>query len=188
VSDSEPVIITTPSSQAHRDLVGDQLGGGAHRAEEAVLRARRPAGEQQAVERERAEGEEVEDADRDVDSVEPEPVLDVAERQDRERDDPGEDHDGGGDREEEGDRRLRPEHLLPGELDDVGEGLAQSDGADPVGAVAVLEAADQLALGHGQDRHDREDAEEDHQRLDDHHPGRLDVIDLRQRQAHRFVT
>src|SRR4029453_1609017 len=34
--------------EAHRDLVGDELRRGAHRAEEAVLRARRPPPEQQA--------------------------------------------------------------------------------------------------------------------------------------------
>ena len=39
-----------------------------------------------------------------------------------------------------------PEGLLGEQLADVGERLQEAEGADPVGAVAVLEAADQLAL------------------------------------------
>ena len=77
--------------QAHRDLVGDQLRGRAHRAEQAVFGARGPAAEQQAVEGDRADGEEVEDPDRDVDPVEADAVLDVAPGDDRQRQDAGED-------------------------------------------------------------------------------------------------
>ena len=57
--------------EALRDLVGDQLRGGAHRAEERVLRARRPAAEHQPVERDAAERERVQDPDARVDAVEP---------------------------------------------------------------------------------------------------------------------
>ena len=174
--------------QAHRHLVGDQLGGRAHRAQEAVLRPRGPAREQQAVERERAEGEEVEDADRDVDPVEADPVLDVAEGDDRQRHDAREDHDGWSDREEQRHRGVWAELLLAGELHDVGERLHHPERAHAVRAVAVLEAPDQLALDHGQHRHDQEDAEEDDQRLHDHDPGGLGETDLgdevHERRAH----
>ena len=72
-----------------RDLVGDQLRRGAHRAEERVLRARRPAAEHQPVEGDRAEREHVQRADRGVDAVEAdaraEDVRRVAERDERER-------------------------------------------------------------------------------------------------------
>src|SRR5262249_7629345 len=68
----------------------------------------------------------------------------------------------------------------------------EADRADPVRAVAVLEAADQLAFDHRQHRHDQEDAEKDDDGLDDHHPGGLGVIDVGERwldgQAHRFST
>ena len=61
--------------QALRDLVGDQLRGGAHRAEERVLRARGPAAEHQPVEGDRAEREHVQRADRRVDAVEARPAC-----------------------------------------------------------------------------------------------------------------
>ena len=49
--------------QAQGGLVGDHLGGGPHRAEQRVLRARRPAGEHDPVDADRAEGEHEQDAD-----------------------------------------------------------------------------------------------------------------------------
>ena len=77
--------------QPHRDLVGDQLRRAAHRPEQAVFRARRPAAEQHPVEGDRADREEVEDADRDVDPVEADPVLHVPPGHDRQGEDAGED-------------------------------------------------------------------------------------------------
>ena len=79
-----------------------------------------------------------------------------------------------------------PELLLAGELEDVGDRLQQPVRADPVRAVAVLEAADQLALDDGQHRDDHEHAEEDQDRLDDHDPGRLREPDLGERQRHHI--
>jgi len=55
----------------------------------------------------------------------------------------------------------RAEGLLGDQLADVGERLQDAEGADPVGPVAVLEAADQLALEDGQQRQDAEDDGED---------------------------
>ena len=167
--------------QAHRDLVGDQLRGAAHRAEQAVFGARGPAAEQHAVEGDRADGEEVEDPDRDVDPVEADAVLDVAPGDDRQREDAGEDRQQRPEHEQRRDRVGRPEGLLAEQLADVGERLQDAEGADPVGPVAVLEAADQLPLDHRHHRQDREDHAEDHQRLDDHDPGRFDELRVGER-------
>jgi hypothetical protein len=52
--------------EAHRELVGDHLRRRAHRAEEGVLRVRRPAGDDHAVDAERGHGEQHEDAGVDV--------------------------------------------------------------------------------------------------------------------------
>ena len=51
---------------AGRDLVGDDLRGGAHAAEERPLGVRRPAGEQDADHDERGDRDDVEDADVEV--------------------------------------------------------------------------------------------------------------------------
>ena len=52
--------------EAHRDFVGDDLRGRAHRAEERVLRVRRPAGEDDAVHAHRSEREHVQQPRVDV--------------------------------------------------------------------------------------------------------------------------
>ena len=148
--------------EAHRDLVGDELRRRAHSPEEAVLGARGPAPEQQAVERDRPEREEVEDPDRHVDAVEAEALLDVAERDDRERRDPGEDHDRRGDVVQGGDRRARMVVLLADQLERVRQRLEKAERPNAVGPVARLEAAEELPLQHRQHRHDREDHREDH--------------------------
>src|SRR5262249_47922561 len=74
-------------------------------------------------------------------------------------------------------RRRRPERLLGGELDDLGQGLHEAERPDSVRAVAVLKASEELALVDDDDRQDREDHTEDHKRLEDLHPPRLDVAD-----------
>ncbi len=170
--------------EAHRDLVGDQLGGAAHRAEQAVLGARGPAAEQQAVEGDRADGEEVEDADRHVDPVEADAVLHVAPGDDRQGEHAGEDRQQRAEDEQGPDRVGRAEGLLGEQLADVGKRLQQAEGADPVGPVAVLEAADQLALQHRHQRQDAEDHAEDDQALDHHDPGGFDELGVGDRQRH----
>ena len=52
--------------QAHGRLVGHHLGRGPDRAEQRVLRARRPAGQHHAVDRDRRHGQHEQDADRRV--------------------------------------------------------------------------------------------------------------------------
>ena len=79
------------------------------------------------------------------------------------------------------------ELLLAEQLQHVGERLQQAVGADAVGAVAVLEAAQQLALEQQDHRHDPEHEREDHDRLDDQHAGRLDEGGVGERQAHALV-
>ena len=112
-SESEPLIMHhAEQRQPHRDLVGDQLRGRAHRPQEAVFGARGPAAEQQPVEGDRADGEEVEDPDRDVDPVEADPVLDVAPGDDRQRQHAGEDRQQRAEDEQGRDRVLGPEGLL----------------------------------------------------------------------------
>src|SRR6185312_9085870 len=166
--------------QAHRDLVGDQLRRRAHRAEEAVFGARAPTAEEETVEGDRADGEEVEDADRDVDAVEADAVLGVAPGDDREGEDAGEDGEQWPQYEQGRDRVFRPERLLGDELADVGKRLQKAEGADPVGAVAMLAAADQFPLDHGEDRQDAEDHGEDHDRLGDHDPDRFGELRVRE--------
>ena len=170
--------------QAHRDLVRDQLRRRAHRAQEAVLGARGPAAEQQPVEGDRAEGEEVEDPDRDVDAVEADPVLDVPERDDRQGRNAGEDDDRRGDRPQDRNRVLGPVALLGDQLHRVGQRLQQAERPDPVGPVARLEATQDLALDHRQDRRDREHGGEDHDRLHHQDPGRLGEAHFGNRQRH----
>jgi hypothetical protein len=68
--------------------------------------------------------------------------------------------------------------LLAEQLQHVGQRLHQAAEADPVGAVAGLEAPQQLALEQQDERHDLEDDQEDDDRLDDEDPGRLGEPDL----------
>ena len=64
---SEPTHSSTVMMhEADRDLVGHHLRGRAQRAEEGVFRVRGPAAHDDAVDAERGDGEEVEDADIEV--------------------------------------------------------------------------------------------------------------------------
>ena len=170
--------------QALRDLVGDELRGGAHRAEERVLRAARPAAEHEPVEGDRAEREDVERADRDVDAVEPdlgaEDVDAVAERDDRERADRRDDREHR--REAMQERRStcagRKCSLLS-ELEDVGERLQRRrTGRRGWGRSGFWKRPSSLRSAMQHDRHEVEDDDEDHERLEDLDPPRLVVADV----------
>ena len=112
--------------EADRDLVGHHLRGRAQRAEERIFRVRRPAAHDDAVDLERGDGEDVEDADIDV--------GDRPARVDR-------DHRPGRDRQHRRDQRRQQEHALVGagrddrlledELQQVGEGLQQAPRGRP---------------------------------------------------------
>ena len=71
----------------------------------------------------------------------------------------------------------RAELLLGQQLDDVRQRLQRAVRPDAVGAVAALEAPEQLALGEQHDRHELQADGEDHDRLDDLDPPGLVVAD-----------
>ena len=95
--------------------------------------------------------------------------------------DRGQDRDHRRDPEQVADARGRTRGLLRRELDDLGDRLDQPERADAVRAVASLEASEQLALVDGQHRQDRERDHEDHERLDDLDPPRLEVEGVAER-------
>ena len=66
---------------------------------------------------------------------------------------------------------------LVSELEDVGQRLEQAERPDAVGAVAVLEAAEDLALGDEHDRDELQADREQHDRLDDLDVPGLVVVD-----------
>src|SRR6185436_2475858 len=90
----------------------------------------------------------------------------------------GQHRDRGREREQPPDRRARAELLLEQQLPDVGHRLQDPERADAVGPVAVLEAAEQLALGQQRDRDQVEDDREDHDPLQQLDPPVLVVADL----------
>src|SRR5581483_11903055 len=83
---------------------------------------------------------------------------------------------------------LRAELLLAQELPDVGHRRQQPEHADAVGAVAGLEAAEDLALGEQHERHEVEDHQERHQRLEDLDPPLLVVEGVREDDVHGLRT
>ena len=127
--------------EAHEDLVAHHLRGGAQPADQGVLAARRPAGEHHAVHGQRRHGEEEEEPDVEVGD---DPAL--GDRDDDEGEQRRDQHQGRRDHEHPpvGERR-RPV-FLEEDLERVGEHLQQAGRADPVGAVAVLDEAEQPAL------------------------------------------
>ena len=128
--------------EADGDLVGDHLRRRAQRAEEGVFRVGRPARHDDAVDAERRDREQIEDAD-----------IDVGEHHAGvERD-----HRPGDQRQDEGDHRRQDEHdpvgagrddgFLEQQLEAVGDRLQQAERADHVRALAQLHGRDDLALG-----------------------------------------
>ena len=160
-----PVVLSVPAKQQHgrqaepeRRLVADHLRGGPHRAEQRVLRAARPAGEHDAVDRDRRQRQHEQDADRRIGELHPrlvaEPrhdaVVAVAEVA-AERD-----HAPHQERRDEREVRRELEHepvgalgdqvLLEEQLDAVGQRLEDAERAGLVRADPVLHAGDHLAL------------------------------------------
>ena len=128
--------------EADRDFVGHHLRRRAQRREERIFRVRRPARHDDAVDHQRGDREDVEDADIDV--------GDHPAGIDR-------DHRPGGERQHAGDQRRQQEHALVGagrddrllehELEQVGEGLQQPPGPDHVRAAPHLHRRPDLAVG-----------------------------------------
>ena len=169
--------------QALGDLVGDQLRGAAHRAQERVLRARGPAAEHDPVEGDRAEREQVQRADRDVDPVQ----ADLACRRCSGRSPNGMiasaaiavriEISGASANRKPIDVRGR-NCSLDSSLTMSAIGCSSAERADAVGAVAALEAPEQLALGEQHERDELQADREDHERLDDLDPPGLVVADV----------
>ncbi len=71
--------------EAERELVADDLRGGAQRAEQRVLVVRRPAGERDAVDADGGDAEDDQQADVDVGDLEDVDAVDVVHARRRER-------------------------------------------------------------------------------------------------------
>src|SRR5204863_7615780 len=135
------------------------------RAEEGILGVARPAGHDDAVDAERGDGEEIEDADIDV--GEHHALVEGNHRpgdkaqyegQHRRHD---EDHAVGA---------ARDDGLLVQQLHAVGDRLEESERADDVGPAAQLHGGQHLALGQGQvgyGEQQRDDDGDDLQQDDD---------------------
>ena len=131
--------------EAHRDLVGHHLRRRAQRTQEGITRVGGPAGHDDAIDTERGDREQVQDADIDIGEREP-----GADRDHRPRNEA----------EDEGQHRRSEEHDLVGagrqdgfleeQLDGVGEGLQEAEGADHVGAHPQVHGRHNLALEIGE--------------------------------------
>ena len=159
--------------EAERHLVGDQLRGGAHGAQERVLGARGPAAEHEPVEAERAEGEEVEEPDRHVDAVEaevPAPGVEGPERDDRERGHRGDDRDHRRDGHHPRHRRVRgDEDSFESSLNTSASGCMRPFGPTRLGPIRDWKRPSSLRSSSRMSGHDLEHEGEDHDRLHDHH-------------------
>ena len=136
--------------EPHGDLVGDDLRRRAHRAEERVLRVRRPAGDDHAVDAHRRDRHHVEQAGVHVGEHHA-----GAERDHRPRRHRRHQHHHRAEQEQELVRAGRDDHFLEHQLEDVGERLQQPERPDPVRADAHLHVADHLALGEASGRRRR---------------------------------
>ena len=157
-------------AERERDLVGDELRAGAHRAEERELRVGRPAAEDEAVDAERADREDQEQRDREVGHVAVDLVAgDLPARPPRDHRERAERRERGQERREDVehvDRGGGEEALLADQLDEVGDRLQEPVGAGAVRAVAQLHPPHHLALGERQVREADEDEVDDDERLD----------------------
>src|SRR5512143_2109260 len=148
--------------EAHEHLVAHHLGGRPQPAEERVFVVRRPGAEDDAVDRERRHGQKEEQADVQIDDREAR-----GEGDDGEGHQDGRDDDGRGQDEDRPVGERRHPVFLEEELDHIGQHLEDAEGADPVGAIALLPEAEQAALQpdeargdpqrHGQDADDGQD-------------------------------
>ena len=140
-------------AEDHGDLVADHLGGGAQRADQRVLVARRPAAHEDRERREAGDGDEEDDADVEARRHE------AAGVRDHELDGDGADHDH--DRREREQHRVgeqRAEVLLAHHLEGVGDALQHALRTGAVGAEPVADEGHEAAL--------EEDVDE---RRDEHH-------------------
>ena len=158
--------------EAERGFVREQLRGRAHRAEQRVLRARRPTREHHAVHADARHREDEQRAHREVGDLQvravPEDRDRAADRHDAEQQERGQDRQ----------VRREPEHgavgrrgdrlLLEEELDAVGQGLQHAVGTGAVRADAVLHVGDDLAHAPDVEHHRHEQEHEREHDLDQH--------------------
>ena len=163
--------------EAHRDFVADHLRRGAQRAEERVLRVRRPAGDNHAVHLDRGDRHHEQQAG-----------VDVGERHfgpERNHRPGGQRRHDGHDRAEEEQalvRHRREDDFLDQQLERVGDRLQQAHRADAVRARADLGPADGLAFPQRQVRDAEHQRHDDHDDLDhgpDHRPVAAEQADCR---------
>ena len=139
-----------------RDLVADHLRDGAHGPEQGVLASAGPSGHEDGQFHHGADGEEVEDSGVEID--EHHISADGENRIAQER------------RRDQKDRRQKMHRVVRGDWDDVflgerldavGDGLQEAAGADAVWPVAVLDAAQALALEPGGECEQRSEDDND---------------------------
>ena len=153
--------------EADRDLVGHHLRGRPERAEEGILRVGGPAAHDHAVDAERGDGEQVENADIEVGDHPAAPAVLVHR-----------DHRPCRQRQHRGNDRRQQEHALVGagrdqrllehELEQVGERLQQAERPHHVGAAAHLHRRPHLAI-HQQQKGDADEQHHQQQHAPERH-------------------
>ena len=133
---------TVIEHEADRDFVGDHLRRRAQRREKRIFRVRRPAAHDDAIDGERRDRENVENADIDVGDA---PAF--RDRNDRPG---GKRQKAGKDRRQQEQalvRAVRNHRLLQHEFDQVGEALPQAPGTDDIRPATQLHRRPDLAVG-----------------------------------------
>ena len=189
VVDSDPgVEEDRDEGQAHRDLVADHLRGGAERAEDGVRPARRPAGQHDAVDADRAHREHEQHRHRQVRDLQRGPVVEDrhhrAPRDDREGDERYRGRDDRRDEEHHLVHRGGDDVLLERQLERVGDRLQQAPGPGPVGTGPVLHPADHPALEPDHEDRGQQQEREDDADLEQHHPPD-ELVEVGQRRVDR---
>ncbi len=160
--------------KAERDLVRDELRRGTDPAEQWVLRARGPAGEDDPVHAQRPHREEVQETDVEVAEDEVHSAVTdrdvVADRDDRERQERGDHRGDGSQRVGPAIRVLRPEVLLEKQLDAVRQRLRKPERTVAVRPETRLHEGEDPALEPDHQHRDHEQNQKD----DDHLDGRDD--------------
>ena len=148
--------------EADRHFVAHHLRGRPERREERIFGVGRPAGDDHAVNAERACREDVEQPDIDV--GEHHARLERDHRPDDQRDGEGDDRR---DQEQALVRAGRDDRFLEEDLQPVGEALQQAPRADHVGPAAKRDRRPDLALGIDDHRHRQHQRQRDDEDADD---------------------
>jgi len=156
--------------EAESKLIADHLRGSAKAAQQGEFVVRRPAGERDAVDPDRGNAKDNEQADVDVgdsEDVHAMNAVDGAERDD------GDGDKSAGERDDRSDHKQRPlgcerhQILFQKELDTVGERLQKAERTDAGGSPAVLNVTEYLALQQHRIGDRRQQDDEDDGDLDD---------------------